>query len=281
MNIIVISDIVLHIYRTTISNLMKPSESLYQTLELAYDYFNSALFEGTLPDVIFTLQRQRGMMGYFAPERWASIEEGQNCHEIAINPSHIGKSRLIDVLETLVHEMTHCWQHNFGSPSRTGYHNEEWALKMIDIGLQPSSTGKPGGKEVGQRMSDYPIPGGKFIQASTKFIIEYKFKFPWLDRVTEEPYREVESEVEQQIRESIDQFVQADEHNFSETTISVDGIFEEPLLNLVEHTTFEDRPLTSKKNKTKYSCRRCNINIWGRPELSIICGECNRKFKET
>ena len=259
---------------------MKPSESLYQTLESAYDYFNKALFQGDLPDVIFTLQRQRGMMGYFAPERWASIEKGQNCHEIAINPSHIGKSRLIDVLETLVHEMVHCWQHNYGSPSRSGYHNEEWALKMIELGLQPSSTGKPGGKEVGQKMSDYPIPGGEFLKVSTKFIIDQKFKFPWLDRVTEEPYREVESEVEQQIRESVDQFVKEKELETSQTSININNIFEEPLLNLAEHTTFEAPLPSKKKNKTKYICTHCKINIWGRPDLSIICGECNRQFKE-
>jgi hypothetical protein len=32
-------------------------------------------------------------------------------------------------------------------------------------GLQPSSTGMVGGKETGQRMSDYIIPGGPFTKA--------------------------------------------------------------------------------------------------------------------
>ena len=33
---------------------------------------------------------------------------------------------------------------------------------MKAIGLQPSSTGMVGGKETGQHMSDYVIPGGPF-----------------------------------------------------------------------------------------------------------------------
>jgi hypothetical protein len=32
-------------------------------------------------------------------------------------------------------------------------------------GLMPSSTGKPGGARVGQKMSDYPITGGLFAEA--------------------------------------------------------------------------------------------------------------------
>jgi hypothetical protein len=61
--------------------------------------------------------------------------------------------------------MTHVWQHVFGKPSARGYHNKEWAAKMKSIGLQPSSTGMVGGKETGQRMSDYIIPGGPFTKA--------------------------------------------------------------------------------------------------------------------
>jgi hypothetical protein len=39
---------------------------------------------------------------------------------------------------------------------------------MVLSGLQPSSTGMPGGNQTGQRMSDYPIPGGAFEQAFEK-----------------------------------------------------------------------------------------------------------------
>ena len=36
---------------------------------------------------------------------------------------------------TLVHEMVHFWQQEFGTPSRRGYHNREWADKMEALGL--------------------------------------------------------------------------------------------------------------------------------------------------
>jgi hypothetical protein len=61
--------------------------------------------------------------------------------------------------------MAHAWQQHCGTPSKRGYHNKEWAAKMKSVGLQPSSTGMVGGKETGQRMSDYIIPGGAFEQA--------------------------------------------------------------------------------------------------------------------
>ena len=61
------------------------------------------------------------------------------------------------MLSTLVHEMAHLWQHHFGKPSRSNYHNKEWGDKMREIGLVPSSTGAPGGKATGQRVSHYLV----------------------------------------------------------------------------------------------------------------------------
>lgn len=65
---------------------------------------------------------------------------------------------------TLVHEMCHLWQEDFGKPSRGGYHNRQWADKMIQVGLMPTDTGEPGGQLTGQRVTHYIIPDGKFEQ---------------------------------------------------------------------------------------------------------------------
>ena len=65
-------------------------------------------------------------------------------------------------MSTFAHEMVHHWQEHFGTPPRNGYHDREWAAKMISIGLMPSSTGKPGGKKTGYHVSDYVIEGGPF-----------------------------------------------------------------------------------------------------------------------
>ena len=66
--------------------------------------------------------------------------------------------------------MPHLWQHHFGKPSRTGYHNREWAVKMRAIGLIPSDTGEPGGKEIGQRVTHYIEEGGAFARACSGFL---------------------------------------------------------------------------------------------------------------
>jgi hypothetical protein len=58
--------------------------------------------------------------------------------------------------------MVHLWQYHVGSPSRSGYHNREWADMMKRLGLPPSDTGKPGGRETGQRVTHYIIPDGPF-----------------------------------------------------------------------------------------------------------------------
>lgn len=33
------------------------------------------------------------------------------------------------------------------------------------------------------------------------------------------------------------------------------------------------------KNKTKYSCLTCRVNLWGKPDISVICGKCGQQLK--
>src|SRR5205823_1652689 len=58
------------------------------------------------------------------------------------------------------------------------YHNCEWAAKMKEIGLYPSSTGAAGGKETGQNMSHYVIAGGAFATACAALVSE-GFRLAW------------------------------------------------------------------------------------------------------
>jgi hypothetical protein len=34
----------------------------------------------------------------------------------------------------------------------------------------------------------------------------------------------------------------------------------------------------SPKNKVKYSCPACSANVWGKPELNLICADCRETF---
>src|SRR5690349_18976322 len=66
---------------------IKPTKETYERLQQAHEYFNKALFGGTLPNALITFQRRKGTFGYFAGGRFQN-ETGQEADEIALNPMH-------------------------------------------------------------------------------------------------------------------------------------------------------------------------------------------------
>jgi predicted SprT family Zn-dependent metalloprotease len=157
----------------------------YTGFEGAYLWFNQKLFEGMLPPCLITLQRKAKSYGYFANDRFEHrLKARISTDELALNPDTFGGRSDREILSTLVHEMCHCWQRHFGTPSRTGYHNKEWAVKMVEVGLMPSHTGAPAGKKTGQKMSHYIIAGGPFDQA-VKELRTKRFRLNWQSLVPE------------------------------------------------------------------------------------------------
>ena len=71
----------------------------------------------------------------------------------------------LELLATLVHEMTHLEQEEFGKPSKGGHHNMEWANLMIRVGLTPTDTGNEGGKMTGRNVTHMIDPDGPFAAA--------------------------------------------------------------------------------------------------------------------
>jgi hypothetical protein len=141
----------------------------YSGLQEAYDHFNKELFAGELPDVFITYQRKARSLGYFSADRFNGRVDKTGRHELALNPDgFIGESDKEEICSTLVHEQHHVWQHAAGTAPKRGYHDREWAAKMKFNGLQPTSTGMVGGRETGQHMDHYVIPGGRFEQAYDK-----------------------------------------------------------------------------------------------------------------
>ena len=88
--------------------------------------------------------------------------QGVTAHELALNPDVFTDRTDEEILSTLAHEMAHVWQQECGIPPRRCYHDKEFASKMKAIGLHPSDTGEPGGKETGQSMTHYIVAGGKY-----------------------------------------------------------------------------------------------------------------------
>ncbi len=159
-----------------------PTQAEYSGFQRAFDFFNAELFDGRLPNYLITLQRHANTRGYFAADKFSGRIAETTLHELALNPDHFTGRTDEQILSTLVHEMMHGWQLTFGQSSRRGYHNREWAAAMKQVGLYPSSTGAVGGKETGQRVSHYVIPGGPFQSAYAK-LDATGFKLNWQSSV--------------------------------------------------------------------------------------------------
>jgi hypothetical protein len=198
-----------------------PTTENYSALTEAYRLFNRRLFKNALPDCLITLQRKGGTYGYFAGERFGSADGAVITDEIAMNPSHFKSRTAAQVLSTLAHEMAHLWQHHHGKPKKSGYHDKQWAGKMREIGLIPSTTGAPGGKETGHKVSHYIEQGGAFDKICAELLT---------------------------------------------------GGFVLPYVELWDEAEAKKR---KAKAKTKFSCPDCGANAWGKPELKIVCGECD------
>lgn len=242
---------------------MDPTPTTYRELQRACDFFNQALFDGQLPPCLITLQREQRTYGYFSPKRFGN-RAGQVTDEIAINPEYFAIVPLMEVLQTLGHELTHQWQSHFGDPGRGRYHNAEWADKMESIGLMPSSTGLPGGRRVGDRMADYVIPHGPFARAVEHLLDAEQFSITWFDRSPPPaPLYPVTGAAEE--LELADLSAQAFD------LASHQGVHIEPRL--------PPGTALNRSNRVKYTCPGCKVNAWGKPALRLGCLDCNRPFE--
>ena len=271
--------------------MSQPSEQLYSALSSAYDFFNRNLFDDSLPNVIFTVQRKKGILGYFSPDRWGSVD-GKSCHEIAINPAYLAQSRILEVLQTLVHEMVHCWQYCHGTPpANTAYHNKEWAYKMKSIGLMPSSTGQPGGAITGQSMSDYVIEDSLFYRASKSLLLKEKYRFNWVDRRALPKLfesRVFEKPIDESIVEPFPELLdETDDNEMQKQTWPSDKATPIPWLKDGLEQTFSElmpegfvsQDIPKKPTRYRYMCPQCNVKIYGKPRLKLLCIDCDVVFE--
>lgn len=227
-----------------------PTAQAYGELQAAFDHYNKALFGGELPPCLITMQREKRTYGYFSAGRFLHRRDKSKTDEIAINPSYFGVVPLLEILQTMVHEMAHAWQHHFGDPGRRGYHNKEWAEKMEAIGLMPSSTGLPGGAKTGEKMADYAIEGGPFMLATAE-LLTADFKISWVDRFTPA-------------------------HTGAASILAgMEGGEDEEDSELAGMLS----PVAAggRSNRDKYRCPCCKAQAWGKPGLSLLCGSeaCN------
>jgi hypothetical protein len=160
---------------------VKPTREAYGELDACYAFFNERLFKGRLPGAILTFRRNRRSRGFFSPRRFVN-GNGVIVDEIALNPEYFLIRPVESILSTLAHEQAHqdIFHHD---PKNAGskYHSRAWADLMIAIGLHPSDTGMPGGRETGEKVSHYIVDGGPFIKAVREWL-ETSAGISWFDR---------------------------------------------------------------------------------------------------
>jgi len=151
---------------------------------------------------------------------------------------------------TLVHEMVHLWQHEYGKPSRLAYHNRKWAVKMLETGLLPTGNGAPDGKMTGQSVGHLIVSGGLFEQV-------YNSLDPEELESLRLKYLPVAS-------------LSASEKNSPDDPDGDDG----------ENTGDGSRPSTPKSKsgiRLKYTCP-CGNSLRARSGLNILCLDCNSQY---
>jgi len=236
------------------------TRQFYEHVGAIAHHFNHTLFENSLPIPLFTLKRGIGTLGHFSPSRWIT-EGGQVVGEIALNPALFAQHSWLQLMQTIAQQQCHLWQHVHGEPSRPGYHNAEWAAKMKQIGLAPSATGQPGGRTTGQSMSAYPAPGGKFIHACAE-LADGLLRAPLAARWRSDAAPAVPPVPLKLPRLTLRRLM-----------TSIGEWSDDPEL-------IASDALKEQKRKLKYTCPRCDVNVWGRPGLDLLCRSCQISLRE-
>lgn len=238
---------------------MTATLEFYGRLQQAFDHFNEALFDGQLPPCLITLRASANRFGYHHKNRFINLQ-GQMLDELGLHPGFFALCPVQEVLSTLVHEMVHHWQEQLGHPSKSNPHNREWAHKMREIGLEPSSTGLPEGRDTGYTMSHYIRSGGRFIEACEELLAQ-GFSLTWFDRHA--PRSRFDSQEHQRALDAAGVAV---------------PVSPPPVQQIVSDHADEPAvlppPPPREPDRVRYVCPGCAIKAWARIDTPIQCGAC-------
>lgn len=154
----------------------QPTLDIARTLQLAADRINRDLFEAKLPEVAVCLDRRAGSRGYFRADA-LQCDDGRVVDQIGLNPTHIAVAGPYEALRCLTRLRAHQWrqkicaQASAGRAGTPGYCDKPLAKVLELIGLNPSSSGQPGGRRTGYGISDYVVEGGPFDLLAREMLI--------------------------------------------------------------------------------------------------------------
>jgi predicted SprT family Zn-dependent metalloprotease len=216
-----------------------------KAINRAYDYFNATLFHDDLPSCVLTVgESNRKYGGHMIAWKWIQNEIDKPYHQIMLSLQSFAYEPK-EVYGILVHEMVHLWQFEFGTPSKNRYHNKEWAFQMQTVGLVPSDTGLPDGRQTGENMSHYIKEAGRYEVAFDK--MPKKCLYP-LSIVPKRELRKANINV-------IPRNSEKDKDNM------------------------KNRRRRTSTSKLQYLCPKCAQKAYGGKQLSLVCGHCNKVMK--
>ena len=112
---------------------------------------------------------------------------------------------------------------------------------MKSLGLQPTDTGRPGGREIGDHMTHYIVDGGPFAEHAAQ-LIAAGFAIAWREAPPEEQ-------------------VDGDEGE-DEGAGSSAAEFRAP-----------ERKQRKSGVRVRYTCPACGLNAWAKHDVELICGQ--------
>ena len=214
----------------------------YHGLDSAYAYFNRVLFEGRLPEVVVTLQRHKGSYGYFSGGRFADTASDAGTLDTAT-----GKIVPATVDEIAMNPTTFA-----GRPTRdvlSTLVHEMTHVEQHHFG-KPSRNGYHNAEwgtlmdRIGLTPTDTGAEGGKRTGQSMTHMI-----------VPGGP--------------------------FDKACSAFFGLGGTVTLYGDRHQSADDKAKVKKKgaSKTKYTCPCCEMNAWAKPDVRIVCGECEEELE--
>jgi hypothetical protein len=115
------------------------------------DFMRAEFFAGQVPEVVLSFDvTDRRTLGHYTIRRnglgvrWA----------LNLNPIHLARP-VFEVLATLLHELTHAWQHEHGTPSKPPHHNRELRDRCEAFGIPTDEGGHDLGVRHGTPFEDY------------------------------------------------------------------------------------------------------------------------------
>lgn len=255
-----------------------PTKSFYSNLQTAYDYFNTKLFDGKLSPCLITLRSNNRIYGYHHTDRFIN-QQGKLISELGLHPAFFTMRPVEFGLSTLVHEMVHHWQAQFGNETKSNPHNAQWGNKMEEVGLMPSDSGLPGGKKTGRHVTHYIIPNGPFDHACKVFVRD-GFEFQWYDRYSPREAREADYSTEPLAQAGVK--IEVSEppidtlpEPIEQTRVVLPGVQEMPVLT--QPSVFGPPP-KRPNSRLKQVCPCCEVTVWTAKDVKLVCGNCNVPF---